>query len=324
MPTRRTLLAALATLSIGMAAPGLAQAQSGYPEKPIRYIVPFSAGGLTDAMARMMGRSLSESLGQPVVADNKPGASGNLGAEQAAKSPPDGYTWLAVTLAHAVNPSLHSHLGYSVLEDLVPVVHLANSPLVLVVNVKSPYQDLSGFLEGARSKTLNGGSSGPGTPPHLGLELLALNAKLEVQHVPYKGGAPSLNDLLGGQLDFLVANLPEAIGHIKGGKLRPLAITSNTRHPLLPDVPTFAQAGLDGMELENWTGMMMPKGTPQEIVARVSADAIKAIQQDEVRQRLIEMGFSPSGQDFAAFDAILRKEVARWADIVQQRGIKPN
>lgn len=324
MPTRRTLLATWAALAAASALPRPAWPQAAYPHKPIRYVVPFAAGGLTDVMARMIGRGVGEALGQPVVVDNKPGANANLGAEQAAKSPADGYTWLAVTLTHAVNPALFPRLGYSITQDLMPVVHLANSPLVLVVNAKNPASDLAAFLAQAKGKTLNGGSSGNGTPPHLGLELLALNARLRLQHVPYKGGAPSLNDLLGGQLDFIVSNLPEAIGHVQAGRLRALAVTSSERHPLLPEVPTFAQAGLDGMVLENWTGMMMPGNTPQDIVDKVAASAIQTLQRPEVKERLVQMGFTPTGMAPAAFGKLLRQDMARWAQIVQQRGIRPN
>ncbi|MDO5288664.1 MAG: tripartite tricarboxylate transporter substrate binding protein [Pseudomonadota bacterium] len=324
MPTRRTLISTLAALSAGSAVPRLAWTQSSFPDKPIRYVVPFAAGGLTDAMARMIARGVGESLGQPVVVDNKPGANANLGADQVAKSAADGYTWLAVTLTHAVNPALFPQISYSITQDLIPVVHLANSPLVLVIGAKNPANDLATFLASAKGKTLNGGSSGNGTPPHLGLELLALNSQLTVQHIPYKGGAPSLNDLLGGQLDFIVSNLPESIGHIQSGKLRALAITSNARHPLLPQVPTFAQAGLNGMELENWTAMMMPKHTPPDIVNKVAASAIQTLQTPAVKDRLIQMGFAPTGLGPAEFDKLLQQDIARWAQIVQQRGIRPN
>ena len=322
MRNRRALLSAFAggCAASLLATPGWAQA--AYPNKPIRYIVPFAAGGLTDVMARLVGRRLNEALGQPVVVDNKPGANANLGAEQAAKSPGDGYTWLAVTLTHAVNPALFPQLPYSISRDLLPVAHLANSPLVLVVNEKDPERNLKDFLAKARAKSLNGGSSGNGTPPHLGLELLALAADIKVLHVPYKGGAPSLNDLLGRQLDFIVANMPEAISYIKGGRLRALAVTSAKRHPLLPDVPTFAEAGLSGMELENWTALMMPKGTPTAIVEKVAGEATRAVKLPEISERLIGMGFSPTGLGPAEFGAILNKDMARWAEIVKRRGIK--
>lgn len=322
MNTRRNALhvmaAALAAVPLG------ALAQADYPNKPVRYIVPFAAGGLTDVMARLVGQKLTEPLKQPVVIDNKPGANANLGADMAAKSAADGYTWLAITLTHAVNQSLFPGLPYSLEKSLMPVAHLATSPLVLVVNASNAARNLQEFLAQAKAKSLNGGSSGNGTPPHLGLELLALNAKIDVQHVPYKGGAPSLNDLLGSQLDFIVSNLPESLPYIKGGKLRALAVTSAKRHALLPEVPTFSEAGLAGMEIENWTGLVMPAGTPKSIVDRVAAEAIKAVKLSDVSERVAGMGFTPTGMGPTEFGAVIQKDVARWREIVKERNIKAN
>lgn len=321
MNDRRAFLVTATATATGLALPSWAQGVTDYPNKAVRYVVPFPAGGLTDVMARLVGQKVGESMGQPVVVDNKPGANANLGAELVAKAAPDGYTWLAVTLAHAVNQSLFPHLPYSMTRDLMPVAHLANSPLVLVVPVSSPIKNLQEFLEQARSKTLNAGSSGSGTPPHLGLELLMLNGKFKAQHVPYKGGAPSLNDLMGHQLDFIVSNLPECSAYVKGGKLRALAITSAQRHALLPDVPTFAEAGLQGMELENWTALMMPANTPAAIVNKVAPLAIKEVQQPAMKERLASMGFTPTGLGPAEFEAILKKDMERWAKVVKERGI---
>ncbi|MEJ7687810.1 MAG: tripartite tricarboxylate transporter substrate binding protein [Variovorax sp.] len=325
MTTRRFAIHAIASAAAASLLPSLSFAQdaSGYPSKPIRYIVPFAPGGLTDVMARLIAQHAGIALKQSVLVDNRAGANANLGADLAAKAPPDGYTWLAITLTHAVNQSLFNNLTYSLEKDLAPVAHLATSPLVLVVNESNPAKTLKEFLVQARAKRLNGGSSGNGTPPHLGLELLALNAKIEATHIPYKGGAPSLNDLLGSQLDFIVSNLPECSAYVKSGKLRALAVTSATRHPLLPEVTTFAEAGLPGVELENWTGLVMPAGTPQAIVDAVSAEAIKSVKSDEVSARVKAMGFSPTGLGPAEFGALMRKDVARWRDIVKSRNIQP-
>jgi len=326
MHTRRSALHALASAAAVSTLPslGFAQGTGDFPAKPIRYIVPFAAGGQTDVMARLIGQHTGIEFKQAVTVDNRAGAGGNLGADIAAKSAPDGYTWLAITLAHAVNQSLFSNLPYSLEKNLTAVAHLASSPLVLVVNEKNPAKNLSEFLTQARAKRLNGGSSGNGTPPHLGLELLALNAKLEVTHIPYKGGAPSLNDLLGGQIDFIVANLPEASPHVKAGKLRALAITSPARHPLMPDVPTFTESGLPGVELENWTGLMMPAGTPPAIVEKVAASAIRALKLKEVSERVAALGFASTGLGPAAFTDILKNDVARWREIVKSRNIQPD
>ena len=324
MTTRRLALHALASVTAMTVAPSLAIAQGlgDFPSKPIRYIVPFPPGGLTDVMARMIAVNVGAAFKQSVVVDNRAGASANLGADLAAKATPDGYTWLAVTLAHAVNQSLFTNLPYSLEKHLAPVAHLATSPLVLVVNETNPAKTLAEFLLQARAKRLNGGSSGNGTPPHLGLELLAHSAKIDLTHVPYKGGAPSLNDLLGSQLDFIVSNMPECSGFVKSGKLRALAVTSGKRHPLLPDVPTFAESGLSGVELENWTGLMMPIDTPKAIIEKVSTEAIRAVRTKEVNERVAAIGFTPTGLGQAEFDEIIKKDISRWREIVKIRNIQ--
>ncbi|NDP63762.1 tripartite tricarboxylate transporter substrate binding protein [Polaromonas sp.] len=324
MITRRFALHAIASAAAVSLVPSLSFAQdvSSYPSKPIRYIVPFPPGGLTDVMARLIALNAGMALKQSILVDNRAGASANLGADLAAKSPPDGYTWLAITLAHAVNQSLFTNLPYSLEKNLAPVAHLATSPLVLVVNESNPAKTLAEFLVQARAKRLNAGSSGNGTPPHLGLELLALNAKIEVSHIPYKGGAPSLNDLLGSQLDFIVSNLPECSTYVKAGKLRALAVTSAKRHPLLPDVPTFAESGLPGVELENWTGLMMPAGTPKAIIDKVASEAIKSVKSREISDRVAAMGFTPTGLGPAEFGEVIKKDVIRWREIVKVRNIQ--
>lgn len=324
MTTRRLALHALTSVTAMTVAPSLAIAQGlgDFPSKPIRYIVPFPPGGLTDVMARMIAVNVGAAFKQSVVVDNRAGASANLGADLAAKATPDGYTWLAVTLAHAVNQSLFTNLPYSLEKHLAPVAHLATSPLVLVVNETNPAKTLAEFLLQARAKRLNGGSSGNGTPPHLGLELLAHSAKIDVTHIPYKGGAPSLNDLLGSQLDFIVSNMPECSAFVKSGKLRALAVTSSKRHPLLPDVPTFAESGLSGVELENWTGLMMPIDTPKAIIEKVSTEAIRAVRTKEVNERVAAIGFTPTGLGQAEFDEIIKKDISRWREIVKIRNIQ--
>lgn len=324
MITRRFAIHAIASAAAVSLVPSLSFAQdiSAYPSKPIRYIVPFPPGGLTDVMARLIAQNAGISLKQSILVDNRAGASANLGADLVAKSTPDGYTWLAITLAHAVNQSLFSNLPYSLEKNLTPVAHLATSPLVLVVNESNPAKTLAEFLAQARAKRLNAGSSGNGTPPHLGLELLALNAKIEVSHIPYKGGAPSLNDLLGSQLDFIVSNLPECSAYVKAGKLRALAVTSAKRHPLLPDVPTFAESDLPGVELENWTGLMMPAGTSKAIVDKVSAEVIKSVKSKDISDRVASMGFTPTGLGPVEFGELIKKDVARWREIVKVRNIQ--
>lgn len=319
--TRRHFARLLAVASAASVLPLRAQQQPEYPSRPIRYVVPFPAGGLTDVMARMVAQKLTEALKQPVVVDNKPGANANLGADIVAKASADGYTWLAVTLTHAVNPALFPALPYSLDKNLTAVAHLATSPLVLVVNASTPVKNLREFLERAQGRSLSGGSSGNGTPPHLGLELFAGSAKLNFLHVPYKGGTPSLNDLMGGQIEFIVSNLPECSALVKAGKLRALAITSLTRHAVLPDVPTFTELGLADVVLENWTGLMMPAGTPAQVVDKVAQQAIRAVTAPDVSERLGTLGFSVTGLGPTEFAAILQRDMARWREVVKARRI---
>lgn len=323
-PSRRHFSTGLLAAGASATLPLWAQPVPDYPTKPIRYVVPFAPGGLTDVMARLIGQKLSEALKVSVLVDNKPGANANLGADLVAKAAPDGYTWLAVTLAHAVNASLFSSLPYSVEKNLVPVVHLATSPLVLVVNASSPVKTLKDFLERAKGQPLSGGSSGNGTPPHLGLELLAGEARLSFTHIPYKGGAPSMNDLMGGQIDFIVSNLPESSAFIRSGKLRALAVSSPQRHALLPDVPTFNELGMPAMEIENWTGMMMPAGTPRAIIEQVSALAARSVRTPEIADRVGAMGFTATGLGPSEFAAILQRDLNRWREIIKARQIKPD
>lgn len=319
--SRRTF--SQAVIAAGVAPSVWAQSDSTvFPSKPIRYIVPFAAGGLTDVMARLVGQKISESLKQPVLVDNKPGANANLGADLVAKASPDGYTWLAVTLAHAVNHSLFPNLPYDIEKNLAPVAHLATSPLVLVVNANTPVNNLDEFLVWAKAQQRSGGTSGNGTPPHLGLELLAGNAKLQVTAVPYKGGTPSLNDLMGEQIDFIVSNLPESSAFIKAGKLRALAVTSAQRHPLLPDVPTFAEQGLANMELENWTGLMVPAGTPKSVIDTIAAEATRLVKSPDLAARVASQGFTVTGLGPAEFGAILHQDAARWREIIKVRNIR--
>src|SRR4051812_32353699 len=235
-----------------------AQGAADYPKAgaTLRYVVPFPPGGLTDVMARIVGQQLGEHWKVNVVIDNRPGSGGQIGADAVAKSPGDGTNLLAITLTHAANVTLFPRAPYSFQKDLKPVALLAGSPMLIVVPVTSRIQTFKDLIAAAKAGKLNAGSSGNGTPPHLTLALFNDIAKTEIQHVPYKGGAPSITDLIGGQLDVIFSNFPESIAHVKGGKLRALAICSNARHPAVPDVPTTAEAGMPALVTENWTGLM--------------------------------------------------------------------
>ena len=305
--------------------PAIALAQAPFPDRPVRYIVPFPPGGLTDIMARLVGQKLSEIWGKPVVIENRAGGNALIGADAVAKSAPDGHTLLAITMTHTVNATLFPNAPFDFRRDLTTVSVLGSLPLVVVVNAeKSPARTLADLIELARTRRLNGGSSGNGSPPHLGLELLrgAARAGDNITHVPYRGGAPSVTDLAAGNLDVMVSNLPECIAQIQGGRLRPLAITSAARHPLLPEVPTVKEAGQPMLEMTNWTAMMAPAAVPAPILARLEADTLAAIGDAEVGRKARDGGFTVEGWNRARSLAFVTEETARWARLIQEAGLR--
>lgn len=295
--------------------PGLTLAQTDYP-KPgatIRYVVPFPPGGLTDVMARSVGQQLGERWKTTVVIDNKPGNGGQIGAAEVAKAAGDGQTLLAITLTHAANATLFKGKApFDFAKDLKPVALLAGSPMVIVVPAASPIKDFKDLVARAKGGKLNAGSSGNGTPPHLTLALFNELNRADVQHVPYKGGAPSMTDLIGGQLDVVFSNMPESIAHVKSGKLRALAVASAARHPLLPDVPTTAEAGAPQLAVENWTAVMVPGSTPDAIVAKLGAEVVKIMQAPDIEERARTQGFRVDARGPQAFATFLKDEVERW------------
>jgi len=297
-------------------------AAANYPDKPIRYVVPFAAGGLTDLMARLVGHQLSQEWKKPIVIDNKPGGNANIGADQVAKAPADGYTWLAVTLTHASNVTLFPTLPFNMQKDLVPVARIASSPMVVVVPANSPFKSMKDLAAAAQKAPLNAGSSGNGTPPHLTLALFESQSKANFTHVPYKGGAPSMTDLIGGQIDVVFSNFPESLAYVKSGKLRALAVTTRERHPLLPDVPTVAEAGYPDLIVENWTGLMMPAGTPRPIVDKVAAAVSRMLASEAVRNRIVAAGFMPAPQNGPSFAEYFNTEVMRWAKVIAEKRIR--
>ncbi len=300
------------------ALPLVAHAQE-YPKagSTIRYVVPFPPGGLTDVMARLVGQQLGERWKLNVVVDNKPGNGGQIGAAEVARAPGDGQTMLAITLTHAANATLYKGKApFDFQKDLKPVALLAGSPMLVVVPVNSPIKDFKDLIAQAKSKKLNAGSSGNGTPPHLTLALFNDLYKTEIQHVPYKGGAPSMTDLIGGQLDVIFSNFPESIAQVKAGKLRALAIASAARHPMLPDVPTTAEAGAPMLAVENWTAIMVPGSTPDAVVAKLSAEVTKIMAGPELEERARTQGFRVDARGSAAFAPFVKDEVERWARII--------
>jgi tripartite-type tricarboxylate transporter receptor subunit TctC len=293
------------------------------PGATIRYVVPFPPGGLTDVMARQLGQQLAERWKVSVVIDNKPGGNGQIGADVVAKSAGDGNTLLAITLTHAANVTLFPKAPFNFQKDLKPVALLAGSPMLVVVPANSPIKDFRDLVAKSRTDSLNGGSSGIGTPPHLTLALFNELNKSKVLHVPYKGGAPSMIDLIGGQLDVIFSNLPESIQHVKGGKLRALAIASTSRHPLLPDVPTTAEAGMPALQVESWTAMMAPASMPDTAVQKLANEVMKIMAMPDIEERARTQGFRIDARDSARFATFLNAEIARWERVIKTADIRP-
>ena len=304
---RAAFFAVLALTAVG------APAQT-YPTKPIRLVVPFPAGGTTDILAREVGQTLSASLGQPVVIDNRPGAAGNIGSELVAKSAPDGYTLLMGTVGtHAINPSLYARLPYDHVADFAPVILVARVPNVLEVTPSLPVYSVADLIKLAKQSPgrINFASSGSGTSIHLSGELFKTMAGVDMTHVPYKGSAPALTDLIGGQVQVMFDNLPSSLPQIKAGKLRAIAVTSTQRAPALPDVPTIAESGLPGFEATSWFGVVAPAGTPPAIVARLNADVNQWLQTPDAREKLLAQGAAAAGGSPEQFAAYIRAETEK-------------
>ncbi|WP_064577339.1 Bug family tripartite tricarboxylate transporter substrate binding protein [Cupriavidus gilardii] len=321
---RRRLLAAgvaLATTFAGVS--GAAYAQDGYPTKPITMIVPFSAGGTTDILARIVGLQLGKALGQPVVIENRPGAGGNIGASLAAKAPGDGYTLFMGTIGtHAINQSLYSKLPYDPVKDFAPITRVAMVPNLVVVNPNVPaksVKELIAYVK-ANPNKISYGSSGNGSSMHLSGELFNSMTGLNIQHVPYKGSAPAVNDLLGNQIGLMFDNLPSSYQHVKAGKLRPLAVTSAKRSPALPDVPTVAEAGVPGYEATSWFALYATGGTPKAIVDRLNAEVVKILAMPDVQKQMAGQGAEPSPEKPEQLAAFMKTEAAKWAKVVKASG----
>ena len=319
--TRRTLGLGIAGAGLLLSA-GQVCAQE-WPQKPIRLIVPFPAGGGTDIIGRVVGNKLSDQLKQPVIVENKPGAGGNLGVDAAAKSAPDGYTMvLGQTSNLAINPSLYKSLPYDPLKDLIPVALLADAPLVLVVAQGSKFATLADIIAAAKARpeSLSFGSPGSGTVAHLSGELLQGAAGVRFSHIPYKGSSQALQDLMGDRLDLFMSSVPTALSQIKGGKLRAIAVSSPSRSPALPDIPTMKEAGVSGVELTTWFGILLPARTEPKIVERLNHELNIALQAPEVREKIAAEGGGPIGGSADRFGALLRDELPMWAKVVKASG----
>jgi len=313
---------AIAVMLVGFTTSAFAQA---YPSKPIRLVVPFPAGGTTDILARAVAQRLTQTLGQPVVVDNRPGAAGNIGSDVVAKSAPDGYTLLMGTVGtHAINPSLYAKMPYDHVKDFAPVILVAGVPNVLVVNPSVPVHSVQDLIKLAKEKPgqINFASSGSGTSIHLSGELFKTMAGVDMTHVPYKGSAPALSDLIGGQVQIMFDNLPSALPQIKGGKLRAVAVTSLARAPVLPDVPTIAESGLPGFEASSWFGVLVPVGTPAAIITRINADVNNWLQTQDAKDNMLAQGANAAGGSPQQFAAHIRAETDKWAKVVKASGAK--
>jgi len=320
-PFRSFLARAAGAIAVTAFAAGTALA--AFPDKPLHLIVPFAPGGGTDAIARSLGIGMSQLLGQPVIIDNKPGAGTIIGDDFVAKSPPDGYTLVVATFAHAVNPSLMSKLPFDTDRAFAPVVLLARGPNVLVVRADSPFKSVKDVLNAARKTPgkLTYASQGNGTSAHLAGEMFDNLAKVHMTHIPYKGAGPALTDLMGGQVDMMFATAAAAAPLVNGGKLRALGVTSPQRAPALKDVPAIAET-VPGYSVESWYGLFAPAGTPAAVIARLNAAATKAVQTAEFRQKIEPEGLMPSTGTPEELDSFVRGEEARWRKVVKENNLK--
>jgi tripartite-type tricarboxylate transporter receptor subunit TctC len=292
----------------------------------VHIIVPFAPGGASDLMPRLVGEKLTAMWGQPVVIENRPGAAGNIGMEAGARAPADGYLLLAAPNGNlVVNPHMYAKLAYDVFRDLAPITRIAAVQNVLIVHPDVPANTMKELIAVARAKpgTLNFSSPGNGSQAHVGVELLKQQLGLDLVHFPYQGVGPAMKDLLGGRIHLMLAQVPSALPHVKGGKLRALGVASPAPLPALPDVPTIAAAAeLPGFEAVSWYALMAPSATPREIIAKIHADTAKALQMADVRERLAGMGAEPSGESPAELAARIKSEYDRWGEVVRKANIK--
>jgi tripartite-type tricarboxylate transporter receptor subunit TctC len=322
MHTRRSILAGAASTLLGVLPIDAAAQGPAYPSRMIRFLVPFPAGGATDVMTRNIAQELGTSWKQSVTVENRAGAGGMVGAEVVAKAPADGYMVLAATIAHSSGVSLYPKAPFQLEKDLQAVAIMGLIPLVPVVRADSAIRSLQDLLAASNSRPLNAGSSGNGTAAHLVLELFKSAAGAKIAHIPYKGGAPAMTDLLGGQIDVIFALLPECLPHVKSGKLRALAVTTDKRHPLLPDTPTTAEAGFPGLMVTSWNGLMVPMNTPREIVRKMNAEINAIAARPEVAAKLTELGYQTLALDVAQTEAFIQADIKLWAKVIRESGIK--
>ena len=321
---RRHWLAFAAALACSAALPLQAQPAAPWPSKPVKLVVGYAAGGATDVIARLVAVKLGEQLGQPLLVDNRTGANSNVGAEYVARAPADGYTLYVYTIANTINASLYGKLGYDPVKDFEPIGLIAKIPNILVVNPSLPVKSVADYVRFAKESKegITFASSGSGSSIHLSGEMFKMQAGLNMLHVPYRGSAPAVTDLLGGQVQSMFDNTPSALPHVQGGRLRALAITSARRSPLLPDVPTLAESGYPGFDVQSWFGLAAPTGTPRAVIDRLNAALGKVLATPEVRQRLQDLAASPEAGTPGQMRSFAAAEIKRWRDVVKASGAK--
>jgi tripartite-type tricarboxylate transporter receptor subunit TctC len=318
---RLTRLLAAATLGFAALA---AQAQPAWPTKPIRIVVTFTPGGAPDTLARILAEKWA-SLGQPITVDNKPGAGGNIGADFVAKSAPDGHTLVVGTVGtHAINAALYPNMPYQPQRDFTPVVFLASTPNLLVVNKDVPAKTVPELIELAKKTPLTFGSSGSGTSIHLSGELFNTMAGVKMQHIPYKGRAAAIPDLLGGRITMIFDNMPSALPLVKSGELRALGVTSATRSAAAPQIPTLAESGLPGFEATSWFALFAPAGLPRDVQMKINAETARVLAMPDVKEKLATLGLDPSPGTPEQLATLVQSEMTKWAKVVKESGAKPD
>jgi tripartite-type tricarboxylate transporter receptor subunit TctC len=320
MQKRRFLAAIAASLALGTSL----QAEAAWPEKTIRFVVPWPAGGSSDAAARLVAKHLGDRLKQPVIVDNKAGASGNIGTAEVARAVPDGYTILLSSGPFSINPGLYRTLSFDTVKDFVPVAQIANTPSVLVVHPSTPAQTMQDFVKLAQdpAKPVAVATPGNGSAQHLALELLKKKAGININHIPYKGGAPAVNDVIGGQVPAMMSGFPEVAPHIKAGKLRALAVTTPGRSSFLPAVPALTELKLADAGTAGWNGIHVPAKTPPEIVNRLHDEVNAVLDMPEVKQQLASLGFEVRRTDRGEFATFVTQQMARWKEAVDLSGAR--
>lgn len=317
-----TLLALAAFGALPIAAP-VVHAQD-YPMRPIRLVLPFAPGGSTDGLARILAPRMGEALGQTVVIDNRPGAGGNISAQIVAHATPDGYTLLVASAMLTTNKSLYSKLAYDPEADFAPITHLGGGPYVLIAHPSLGVTDLRGILSLAKQKPLNYASSGVGGASHLASELLKMRAGIEMAHVPYRGGGPASLAVLSGETPLMFGTIASSIGHIRAGRIKPLALSGLERTDLLPGVPTVDESGVKGFDVTTWDGLVAPGATPAAVLARLNAETVKVLRTPAVQEAIRKIGYEPTGTTRESFTAFLRAETTKWAKVIRAANIRAN